>query len=102
LEVQNSLLFLEVSEVVDSIPGKGLSQLDGASSADFEPVSRSSPEHLRGEILEATPAEDGLLSRLLNQGDSRLIVGHRRAVELFLPRPKTGPCQLGAVLLVPG
>ena len=57
LEVENSLLFLEIPKVVDAIPGQGFPELDRPGSLDFEPVSLGRSEHLCGEIPEAPSTE---------------------------------------------
>jgi hypothetical protein len=85
LQVQDSLLLLEISEVFDPVLGKGLPQLDRPGSAHLQPMPGSPPEHLRSEVLEAPLAKERGSPRHLNEGDTRLVVGDGRPVELLLP-----------------
>ncbi len=74
MEVQNSLLFLEVPEVVYPILGECLCELDGAGAVNFQPVAPGRPEHLGGEVLEASASEFRGVPGYLDEGHTRLVM----------------------------
>ena len=101
LELQNSLLFQEVSKVVDTIPGYCLSQFDGPGPFDLQPMAGSTSEHLRCQVLEATPSHLGRLTLLFDEGNTRLVMGYGRPDELFFPCPEAGLGEFVSVGIIP-